>query len=208
MSIDQLKKARAAALLATLAGASLALTGCFSLPNFGGDDGEETETQAVEPTNDDGATTEGDAGTETDEGDGDGGFQNPETVGVFDIKVGDCIANSEGTDPMATEVYDAATVPCSQPHAYEVFHEFEMPDQADFPGDEPIRDAAIEGCFGTAFDSFVGVPYDQSELYVVWYSPTAGSWNVGDRLISCLILEPEAEEGGNPTTGSLQNANR
>ncbi|NLT25481.1 MAG: hypothetical protein GXX90_02295 [Microbacteriaceae bacterium] len=205
MSFDTMKKTRAAALLATLAGASLALTGCFSLPNFGGGDDEpETEGQTTEV--DTGTDTGGDTGTEVETE--DESFQNPETMGVFDIKVGDCIANDDGSDPMATEVYDVATVPCSQPHAYEVFHEFEMPDQADYPGDEPITDAAIEGCFGPAFEDFVGVPYETSQLYVVWYSPTAGSWDVGDRLISCLILEPEAEDGGNPTTGSLQNANR
>ena len=208
MTIAQMKSARIAALLATLAASSLALSGCFALPNFGGGgDGGETTTSPE---------TGGDAaqGGETAEGgeaaEGGDSFQNPETQDVFKISVGDCIADdsASGNDPAATEVYDVPIVPCSQPHAYEVYHDFNMPDQSTYPGDEAVSAAAEEGCTGQGFTDYIGKEFASSELYVYWYTPTPGSWAAGDRMVSCLVLEPAAETGGNPTSGSLKDSNR
>jgi hypothetical protein len=114
------------------------------------------------------------------------------------VSVGDCLseAASEG------EVSAVPIVPCSEPHDAEIYHDFQL-EGTDYPGDEQVTTLADEGCFA-AFEDFVGVPYDASTLEMTYYPPTEGSWNeVDDRLISCLILDPEGQ-----TTDSLEGAER
>lgn len=53
------------------------------------------------------------------------------------------------------------------------------------------------------FESFVGMPYDQSALEVTWLEPTEESWEAGDRELVCMITDPAGQ-----TTGSLEGANR
>lgn len=196
MSTDKLKFARIPVLIATLAGASLALSGCYNLPFFGGGsggDGDRTEEPVVEGQ--EGQETEGDP------------FQNPEDMDVFSINVGDCIVNTDDAGPEATEVMSVPIVPCSQPHAYEVFHEFDLTGTS-FPGSEQVTEAAREQCTGQAFTDYIGKAWNDSELTLFWYHPTPESWASGDRVVSCVVLEQAAEEGGNPTTGSLRDSRR
>ena len=206
MAIDLMKKSRIPALLVTLAASSLALTGCISLPGLGGGGGDGDETTSSPQAGD--QTNGGDQGGDQMQG-GDDAFVTPESQDVFDITVGDCIANADdGNDPTATEVYSVSTVPCTQPHAYEVFHEFAIDDQPDYPGNDAVTTAAEQGCTGDGFTDYIGTKYLQSELYVYWYTPTPGSWAAGDRMVSCMVLEPAAENGGNPTSSSLKGSNR
>ena len=113
---------------------------------------------------------------------------------VFEIAVGDCM-----TDSTAGEVSDVPVVPCAEPHTSEVYHTFDVPD-GDFPGD--FTQATEEGCL-PAFQTFVGMAYEESVLDFTTLEPTAGSWADGDREIVCLIVDPAGE-----TTGTLQGANR
>ena len=117
---------------------------------------------------------------------------------VFTIKVGDCISTSTGD----AEVTEVPTVPCEEPHEVEVFHDFEITG-TDYPGEDEIFAQADQGCYD-AFESFVGLSYEESELDWSYYYPTEGSWQQqGDRLISCLIFDPAGT-----TTGSLEGAAR
>ncbi|HEU4756351.1 MAG TPA: septum formation family protein [Agromyces sp.] len=114
---------------------------------------------------------------------------------VFALQVGDCLEMSEGA-----QVETVPVVPCSEPHTDEVYHDFEMED-GEFPGDDAANAAAEEGCLA-AFEPFVGLPYDTSELYVAWYVPTKESWDgIDDRMVSCTISDPSG-----PVTGTLEGA--
>jgi hypothetical protein len=114
---------------------------------------------------------------------------------VFDIAVGDCL-NSQSA---AGTVSELPVVPCTEAHDSEVFHIYNVPGDT-FPGDfTQMRD---EQCM-PAFQTFVGLPYDQSVIEVTTLEPTAETWADGDRELVCIAVDP----AGN-VTGSLQGANR
>ena len=114
---------------------------------------------------------------------------------VFALRVGDCLDMVEGE-----QVETVPVVPCGDPHSDEVYHDFEMAD-GEFPGDEAVNTAAEEGCLA-AFEPFIGLPYEESTLYVAWYSPTEQSWNgFDDRVVSCVVSDPAGS-----VTGTLADA--
>ncbi|MGO2111175.1 MAG: septum formation family protein [Pseudoclavibacter sp.] len=117
------------------------------------------------------------------------------TDDVFAMEVGDCL-----NEPDGTEISEVELVPCSEPHDYEVFAEQELP-EGEF--DSAAIDQAIEDYCPVEFETFVGVSYDESELYYTAFTPTATSWDSGDRLIQCIIYDDAGQ-----TTGSLAGAGR
>lgn len=123
---------------------------------------------------------------------------------VFQLKVGDCLnLGEEG------ELSEAAVVPCDQPHTEEIYHEFELPD-GDWPGDDALNTSADEGCYD-AFAEFAGIAYEDSSLDYFFLSPTESGWNdpsVADRLVQCLIFEPDENDDAVEVTGSLRGAAR
>jgi hypothetical protein len=58
------------------------------------------------------------------------------------------------------------------------------------------------GCSLFVRESFVGVPYLQSELEVTTLEPTDESWELGDRELVCMVQDPT---GRSP---ELEGANR
>ncbi|QNG17518.1 hypothetical protein G4H71_07000 [Rhodococcus triatomae] len=126
----------------------------------------------------------------------------PEEVDVFDLKVGTCLVDDLGLgDESVTVQGGQQTVPCSEPHTFEVYAEHTMSGSV-FPGeDETVDEASVE-C-SDAFGSFVGISYDDSTLDLFYLYPTEDSWEDGDRIVSCLITDPAG-----PTSGSLRGAAR
>lgn len=117
-------------------------------------------------------------------------------IDIFALKLGDC-----KTESSTGELTSADVVPCSEPHAEEVFHEITMPD-GEFSDDDV--NAASEECYGEAFTTFVGLPYEESVLDTVQIVPTQETWDeLNDRVVQCLIVE----EGGQ-TVGSLKGVAR
>ena len=121
-------------------------------------------------------------------------------VNVFDLEVGDCLADSltggvEG-------IFTVETAPCSEPHSEEVYAVVTLP-EGDFPGDEAVADQADEVC-NAEFESFVGLPYEESVLYYNYLYPSdEQSWNGGYRWATCSVFDPAGD-----TTGTLAAANR
>lgn len=147
-----------------------------------------TGCSALESITGAGEPERNDAGEITEEGD----------ASAFSITVGDCLNVSE----LGTEVETVPTVPCDQPHEAEVYAATDLPD-GDFPGDDAVLTAADEFCL-PEFEAFVGMAYDDSELYYMPFTPTQGSWDgMNDREILCLVEDPSGE-----ATGSLQGAAR
>lgn len=110
-------------------------------------------------------------------------------IDIFALKVGDCMPASDTTG----EMQEAKVVPCTEPHADEVFHEFDLPD-GDFPTDAVVEEAAVGECL-PAFAEYVGIAYEESTLDVWWISPTASGWDqADDRLVQCVVYDPENEE--------------
>lgn len=104
---------------------------------------------------------------------------------VFSIKVGDCFA-----DPDVDEVLDVAAVPCDEEHKYQAYALFDLRAGL-LPDEDEMYDLASEGCFAE-FETYVGLPYPDSELFITWFEPTQESWDQGDREIVCeLYLEDD-----------------
>lgn len=133
-------------------------------------------------------------------GGGDGGTTptgEGEQTDVFSIKVGDCI-NDEG---LSGAVDSVPVVDCAEPHDSEAYESVIMAD-GDFPGDEATTTQGDADC-QAAFDTFVGVAYDESALDFTYLYPSEDTWAQGDREILCLVYDPAGE-----STGSLAGAAR
>ena len=106
----------------------------------------------------------------------------PRSVAVADLAVGDCFDDVDGA---LNEVAEVPVVPCDGPHANEVFAVLEQPGE-EFPGAEEIRGLAEEGCSG-AFEPYVGASLETSTLTPFPITPTAESWEQGDRQVVCVL---------------------
>ncbi|WP_010205003.1 septum formation family protein [Salinibacterium sp. PAMC 21357] len=118
------------------------------------------------------------------------------TQDIFSLEVGDC----EAAAPEEGEVEDTKTIDCAEPHQGEIYAASMVPD-GDFPGDAAIGEQAEADCY-TAFESFVGISWDDSIYNFSWYFPTESSWADGDREILCIVYH----DGGESITGSLAGA--
>jgi hypothetical protein len=121
-------------------------------------------------------------------------------VDVLDLRVGDCLADS----PTGGEevIFTVETVPCSEPHSGEIYAVVTLP-EGDFPGDEAVVAQAEESCTAE-FESFVGLPYEESVLYFTYLHPSdEQSWIAGNHLVTCSVFDPAGD-----TTGTLADANR
>jgi hypothetical protein len=119
---------------------------------------------------------------------------------VLSLEVGQCISDqSAGED----EVSSVPVVDCAEPHYGEIYALPQLPD-GEFPGDEVVSQRAQELCQGADFQTYVGVPYLESEIYQSALLPSAETWEEGDREIVCYLRN----EDNSPITGSLRNANR
>lgn len=131
--------------------------------------------------------------------DEEGNVTEDASIDIFALKVGDCMPVSEGE----AEISEASVVPCSSAHGEEVFFEFSAKD-GDFPGRDAIMSEAETQCT-PAFESFVGISYEESMLD--WYpiTPTEGTWeSLNDRVTQCVVYDPNNEE----LVGSLEGAAR
>ncbi len=118
---------------------------------------------------------------------------------IFALKVGDCLPG----DGIDGDTGDTDVVPCSEPHAEEVYSEFEMTGVS-FPGRDAIGEKAEVEC-GVAFADFVGREFDDSALDYYWLAPTEGSWtNLKDRLVQCIAFDPADDQ----IVGTLAGADR
>jgi hypothetical protein len=125
-----------------------------------------------------------------------GQVQVQSDVDVRQVRTGDCIAKTaQGA------VTDVTAVPCGEPHGGEAHFAFDLP-AGPFPGDEPVASAAEQGCVA-AFVDFVGTRYEDSELEISQLTPSAESWESGDREVLCFVRDPAG-----PTTGTLRGEKR
>lgn len=102
-------------------------------------------------------------------------------VGAFSIQYGDCIQF-----PDAVEIVSVEAVPCATPHNAQAFDAFDVTSHDSYPGEPVLQELAYVGCV-ERFESFVGVAFEESELFPSSFYPTAGSWSEGDREIQCFV---------------------
>ena len=122
-------------------------------------------------------------------------------LSIRDLDPGTCVA----TLPFGDVIEDVATVPCSEPHQYELFSNTEL-FGSDYPG-EDIFTQAFDAC-GTQFFDYVGETYATSDWYVDVITPTEEGWNkAADREVNCLLyLWDDDAEDVSYVTGSARGS--
>lgn len=149
--------------------------------------------------------------------DDDGSITAGGTTDVFTLRQGDCLddaptaaANEQDAadahpasddDTRGRQVGDVSTVPCSEPHDFEVYATPTLTGD-DFPGDDAV-DAQADDLCGRAYGPFVGFDYQDSIYDYQGYKPTSDSWSTGDRTVDCIIGDPAGT-----TVGSLAGIGR
>jgi len=112
----------------------------------------------------------------------DTGSENVVFANIRDIGPGTCIEAL----PLGALVDDVPTIPCAEPHKYELFANTELAMDGDYPG-EDVFDIAFDACDAMFFD-YVGESYGSSEWYVDVITPTEQGWNeFDDRAVNCLL---------------------
>ncbi len=128
--------------------------------------------------------------------DDSGSLTEPGTENVFDLKVGDCLPGL-----LSEEMFDAQVVPCTEPHRYEVYSNQELAYDGSFI-ETKVDDDVYSRC-EAAFESYVGLSFEESRLYVSVIRPTMESWATGDRAFSCLVTN---EDENLMRTGSVKGS--
>jgi len=126
------------------------------------------------------------------------------SANVTELTVGDCISKHEAipnAGPSSSGSFkdsDVSLVPCTDKHEWEVYSK-QAADITSFNHQKLVTEA--QKVCGSTFETFVGVPYNDSRLSVYFYTPTSDSWDNGDRNITCLT-----GKGNHGTvSGTLQN---
>jgi hypothetical protein len=117
--------------------------------------------------------------------DADGSISSAGTLSVYDLRVGDCFDENSDAD----EIVSVDARPCDEAHEYEVYHDAQV-SSASYPGDAFWDGVFVDECVG-AFQAYVGEPYETSAIYATWYIPSEESWADGDRIITCVLYDPE-----------------
>jgi hypothetical protein len=69
-----------------------------------------------------------------------------------------------------------------------------MGPEALYPGSSRVEEAAHNECV-EQFESYVGVTYAESELFVQTFHPLRSTWEDGDRSVTCALFAWDEEFG-------------
>ena len=126
-------------------------------------------------------------------------FIETSETSVEDLSVGDPF-DDPADDNVEVSLVDL--VPCGEPHDSEVYATVSMGGTSSaFPGRSAMDEDSWLRCL-ERFEAFVGTPYDLTTLDIVWLSPTAESWSLGDRQVTCAVYRLDRQK----MTGSARNS--
>ena len=108
-------------------------------------------------------------------------------LNVFSLAVGDCFNNPAG----ASSVTEVTAIPCTQPHNAQIFAKFDLTG-SDFayPGTTVVTRKATVGCNRRI--GSVDKAKTTSAMSVRLLFPEDGAWIGGQRTVSCMIVNPQA----------------
>ncbi|MEA2001546.1 MAG: septum formation family protein [Actinomycetota bacterium] len=130
---------------------------------------------------------------------------------VDEIAIGDCL-----NTPEDDVFYEIDPIDCTEEHDLEVFAlvdlsaiSTEFSSVAVYPGEEAVYDAAWSACYDQ-FQGYIGMPYEQSVLFIDAFTPTFEGWDeVDDRIANCVVFEVDDSQSEIiKSTASLRNAGR
>lgn len=123
-------------------------------------------------------------------------------VVFVDLAEGQCFDNPEME---GDNLIDVDVVDCDGPHLAEVFARVPIAGGDEFPGDAVV-DAVAETCPADLFASYVGIDYDESIYHAHALTPTAESWDAGDRHVMCVLTGDPDLTASDQIEGSVRNS--
>lgn len=129
------------------------------------------------------------------------------TVRTEDLDVEDCITPTEQSESIGT----VTVLDCDAPHQMEVFAQFDvdpgdLPDgsaENGYPGGGELTWFAQDEC-QKHFERYTGDDYFDSVYDFTTITPSYSTWDAGDRLVTCLVVDAD----GAVLTGSAKGSNR
>ncbi|UUU24708.1 DUF4190 domain-containing protein [Streptomyces sp. DSM 40750] len=109
---------------------------------------------------------------------------------TFSVNKGECFDTPSGS--LEGYAYDVDIVPCDGEHDAEVFANFPMPD-GDYPGDDAVTGVADEKCYARSESYAMDTWALPDDVDVYYFTPTRESWRSGDREITCMFGNVDAE---------------
>jgi hypothetical protein len=108
--------------------------------------------------------------------------RSDDIIDLRSYEFGDCMAY-----PHVGPDHTARTVPCDQPHDYQMTRRIDVPDQEEYPA-EDAWDALIDaGCAAPA-EELIGRPVDPyGRFYVGAIIPRPESWGDGPHHVDCAV---------------------
>ena len=122
-------------------------------------------------------------------------------LGVFSLKVGDCLKQTISNDSETQEFETVDAVPCNEPHESEVFYEednYHLFLENEFPENtEEIKKELLNFCVINLFikyDFMIDENFEVNPKYtnigIVYFSPTKRSWlEKNDKKVQCLLYD-------------------
>jgi hypothetical protein len=127
------------------------------------------------------------------------------------LQVGDCLTGANLNLNLSTPWPKLSlAVPCSQGHTAEVFYatNYYWPKNGAYPGDATIKKDATAQC-DSAFQSYVGIAYSQSQYTWTDIVPDTATWPSGDRGLHCVAYyAPSSHPSGATLYNSIKGAAR
>ncbi len=118
----------------------------------------------------------------------DGALTTAGTVDVQELQVGDCFDSEE-----EEEIAEVDGIPCTEPHTFEVFAEGTYGGAGDPYLTDAEWDIAFTAVCEREFEPYVGAPWAISEIFASMLTPSAESWEEGDREVTCVLFDPKGE---------------
>ena len=123
---------------------------------------------------------------------------------LFSPEVGSCYAYDFNVEEPLTASFRTS---CDAPHMLQAFA-LAQHRSSTYPGLESMAAVGDEECVA-AFDDYVGLLYEQSEIFMVPLTPSRGTWELlSHREIPCYLYVPDKRGEFATITGSLQVARR
>lgn len=129
-----------------------------------------------------------------------GRVTRPQDAAVPELQAGDCFNDPE--PDQLDEIEAVEVVPCDLAHDNEIFHSFTLAEGA-MPTQEEIFELSAGQCL-PAFDAFVGIRFELSEMDVFPLTPTPEQWGEGHRTIHCVLFNLDLSD----LVGSARGAAR
>jgi hypothetical protein len=127
--------------------------------------------------------------TSTPDRDANGAITESGSVGVFSLKVGDCLGAPSDLSPgERTTRRRVDVVPCSSPHTGEVFAVLPL-SSTSFPGADTARREAARLCSDESAKYVMAAGLDTDDLQLEYLFPqSAAAWKVSHHQVTCSVL--------------------